>query len=42
VAIHGGGGLGGAVSAGCLHLDEQSLHYLMRMVPLGAPVFVAR
>jgi len=27
---------------GCLHRDEQSLRYLMRVVPLGAPVFVAR
>ena len=42
VAIHGGGGLGSAVSAGCLHLAQQSLRYLMRIVPLGAPVFVAR
>lgn len=42
VAIHVGGGLGGAISAGCVHLDEQSLRYLMRVVPLGAPVFVSR
>jgi hypothetical protein len=40
VAIHGGGGLGSAVSAGCLHLDEASLRYLMRAVPVGTPVFV--
>ena len=42
VAIHGGGGLGGAVSAGCLHLDDASLRYLMRAVPVGTPVFVRR
>lgn len=40
VAIHGGGGLGTAVSAGCLHLDDASLRYLMRTVPVGTPVFV--
>ena len=40
VAIHGGGGLGSAVSAGCLHLDDASLRFLMRTVPVGAPVFV--
>jgi len=41
VAIHGGGGIGAAVSAGCLHLDETSLRYLMRTVPVGTPVFVS-
>ncbi|MBV8598782.1 MAG: L,D-transpeptidase [Actinobacteria bacterium] len=40
VAIHGGGGLGTAVSAGCLHLDEAGLRYLMDDVPLGTPVFI--
>ena len=40
VAIHGGGGLGTAVSAGCLHLADASLRYLMRTVPVGTPVFV--
>jgi lipoprotein-anchoring transpeptidase ErfK/SrfK len=40
VAIHGGGGIGSAVSAGCLHLRDDELRYLMRTVPLGAPVFV--
>lgn len=39
VATHGGG-IGRAVSAGCLHLDEAALRYLMRVVPLGTPVFV--
>jgi len=38
VAIHGGGGLGDAASAGCLHLDDASLRYLMRAVPVGTPV----
>jgi hypothetical protein len=42
VAIHGGAGIGSAVSAGCLHLDDQSLRYLMRVVPVGTPVFVKR
>lgn len=41
VAIHGGGGIGTAVSAGCLHLDDASLRYLMRTVPVGTPVFVS-
>jgi L,D-transpeptidase catalytic domain len=40
LAIHGGTGLGGAVSAGCVHLDDESLRYLMRTVPVGTPVFV--
>jgi hypothetical protein len=40
VAIHGGAGIGSAVSAGCLHLDDASLRYLMRVVPVGTPVFV--
>jgi lipoprotein-anchoring transpeptidase ErfK/SrfK len=40
VAIHGGAGVGTAVSAGCLHLDDASLRYLMRAVPVGTPVFV--
>jgi lipoprotein-anchoring transpeptidase ErfK/SrfK len=42
IAIHGGGGVGSAVSAGCLHLPDAELRYLMRVVPLGAPVFVGR
>src|SRR5881392_781967 len=40
VAIHGGAGIGTAVSAGCLHLDDGALRYLMRVVPVGTPVFV--
>jgi hypothetical protein len=42
VAIHGGAGIGSAVSAGCLHLDDASLRYLMRVVPVGTPVFVTK
>ena len=42
VAIHGGSGIGSAVSAGCLHLPDAALRYLMRTVPLGAPVFIDR
>jgi hypothetical protein len=40
VAIHGGGGIGSAVSAGCIHLRDADLRYLMRRVPVGAPVFI--
>ena len=40
VAIHGGGGLGSATSAGCIHLAEPALRYLMRRVPVGTPVFI--
>jgi lipoprotein-anchoring transpeptidase ErfK/SrfK len=38
LAIHGGAT--GAVSAGCVHADEATLRYLMRMTPLGTPVTV--
>jgi lipoprotein-anchoring transpeptidase ErfK/SrfK len=41
VAIHGGGGIGEAVSAGCLHASEYSLRYLMANVPLGTPVTIS-
>lgn len=40
VAIHAGVGQGSAVSAGCLHMDEADVRYLMRTVPLGTPVLV--
>jgi len=40
LAIHGGGGIGSAVSAGCLHATDSDLRALMRMLPLGTPVFV--
>jgi hypothetical protein len=39
LAIHGGAT--GAVSAGCVHADEATLRFLMRMTPLGTPVTVA-
>jgi hypothetical protein len=38
LAIHGGAS--GAVSAGCVHADEATLRFLMRMTPLGTPVTV--
>jgi hypothetical protein len=38
LAIHGGAP--GAVSAGCVHADDATLRYLMRMTPLGTPVSV--
>lgn len=38
LAIHGGAT--GAVSAGCIHADEATLRYLMRLTPLGTPVTV--
>jgi lipoprotein-anchoring transpeptidase ErfK/SrfK len=41
VAIHGGGGVGTNVSAGCLHAAEADLRYLMATVPLGAPIRIA-
>jgi hypothetical protein len=43
IAIHGTpspGGLGGAVSAGCLHAGDADLRYLMRIVALGTPVVI--
>jgi L,D-transpeptidase catalytic domain len=44
LAIHGGPAstLGRAATAGCLHADEAALRYLMRLVPLGAPVVIHR
>jgi lipoprotein-anchoring transpeptidase ErfK/SrfK len=38
MAIHGGGM--GAISAGCVHLGETDLRYLIRLVPLGTPVTI--
>jgi len=40
VAIHGGGGIGSAMSAGCLHARDADLRLLMRLTPLGTPVVV--
>jgi lipoprotein-anchoring transpeptidase ErfK/SrfK len=41
VAIHAGAGQGSAVSAGCLHMDEPDVRWLMRTVPLGTPVLIS-
>ena len=38
VAIHAGSGQGSAVSAGCLHVTEADVRWLMRTIPLGTPV----
>lgn len=40
VAIHGGGGIGGDVSAGCLHASDADLRWLMRTIPLGTAVTI--
>jgi lipoprotein-anchoring transpeptidase ErfK/SrfK len=40
IAIHGGGGIGSAVSNGCLHASETSLRWLMRSIPLGTQVVI--
>lgn len=42
IALHGGGSVGLATSAGCVHLADAALRYLMRVVPVGAPVFITR
>jgi hypothetical protein len=42
LAIHGGAGLGSAVSAGCLHASEADLRYLVRLVSPGTVVTVHR
>src|SRR5262245_32088466 len=39
-AHHGGGGLGSAVSTGCLHAGEADLRWLLRRVPLGTQVVI--
>jgi hypothetical protein len=41
VAIHTGSGQGTAVSAGCLHVTDADVRYLMRTVPLGTPVRIS-
>jgi lipoprotein-anchoring transpeptidase ErfK/SrfK len=43
IAVHGTndpGSIGTAVSAGCPRASDRDMRYLMRRVPLGAPVFV--
>jgi lipoprotein-anchoring transpeptidase ErfK/SrfK len=40
LAIHGGGGIGSAVSSGCLHAGKSDLRWLLRRVPLGTQVVI--
>ena len=43
IAVHGTndpGSIGNAVSAGCPRASADDMRFLMRVVPLGAPVFV--
>ena len=40
LAIHGGGGIGSAVSNGCLHAGTSDLEYLMARLPLGTQVVI--
>jgi lipoprotein-anchoring transpeptidase ErfK/SrfK len=40
LAIHGGDGIGSAVSSGCLHAGEPDLRWLLRRVPLGTQVVI--
>ncbi|HSE82669.1 MAG TPA: L,D-transpeptidase [Gaiellaceae bacterium] len=45
IAVHGTndpGSLGTAASAGCPRASDRDMRYLLRTVPLGAPVFVRR
>lgn len=39
IAIHGGS-VGGAASAGCLHASDADLKRLMKVVPVGTPVYI--
>jgi hypothetical protein len=39
VAIHGGD-TGGAASAGCLHASDADLERLMKVLPIGTPVYI--
>jgi lipoprotein-anchoring transpeptidase ErfK/SrfK len=42
LAIHGTPGqVGGAESLGCIRASDETMRYLFRRVPLGAPVFIA-
>src|SRR4051812_20642362 len=40
LAIHAGGGIGSAVSNGCLRATTTSMRYLMRVIPVGTQVIV--
>jgi len=39
IAIHGGS-VGGAASAGCIHANDTDLKRLMKVVPIGTPVYI--
>jgi hypothetical protein len=39
IAIHGGS-VGGAASAGCLHASDADLKRLMKVIPIGTPVYI--
>jgi hypothetical protein len=39
IAIHGGS-VGGAASAGCLHAADADLRRLMKVIPIGTPVYI--
>jgi hypothetical protein len=39
IAIHGGS-VGGAASAGCLHAPDADLRRLMKVIPIGTPVYI--
>jgi lipoprotein-anchoring transpeptidase ErfK/SrfK len=40
LAIHGGGGIGSAVSNGCLRAGETDLRWLLHRIPLGTQVVI--
>jgi lipoprotein-anchoring transpeptidase ErfK/SrfK len=40
LAIHAGGGIGSAVSNGCLRATTANMRYLMRLIPVGTQVIV--
>jgi len=40
IAIHGGS-VGGAASAGCLHASDADLKRLMKLIPIGTPVYIS-
>jgi hypothetical protein len=39
IAIHGGS-VGGAASAGCIHATDGDLKRLMKVIPIGTPVYI--
>jgi lipoprotein-anchoring transpeptidase ErfK/SrfK len=39
IAIHGGS-TGSATSAGCLHASDADLKALMKLIPIGTPVYI--